>query len=362
MQPRRIALVTETFYPATDGTTTTLKHLADHLIDAGHAVMIIAPGPGLPTYRRCRVARIRPLDKPGSQIRAALESFRPDLVHVTSPKILGSKALKQAQRLGVATLVVQHSPIPEVARELWLAKIAARADTMIVTAEHMLHPMHAMGLTSHVWEPGVDSACFTPQVRDSWLHTKWAGPTSRVVVGYAGSLHKRHGVRRLPEVAAVPGVRLIVIGDGPQTPWLRRRLPETKFAGNLLTGELATALASLDVLVHPGESETCCHTLREAGASGIPIVAPRSGGAPRVIRDLENGLLYDPDTPTGLQRAVDSVVGDRQRALMGARGRELSLARDWSRACGELLADHYAPLLGVAAADLDDVRRPLAVG
>ena len=32
MQPRRIALVTETFYPATDGTTTTLKHLADHLI------------------------------------------------------------------------------------------------------------------------------------------------------------------------------------------------------------------------------------------------------------------------------------------------------------------------------------------
>ena len=98
------------------------------------------------------------------------------------------------------------------------------------------------------------------------------------------------------------------------------------------------------MLVHPGEEETCCHALREAAASGLPVVAPRAGGAPDVVRDLETGLLYDPATGSGLRRAVESVAGDRHRALLGDRGRELS-TRTWTDACGELVADHYAPLL-----------------
>ena len=64
----RIALVTDTFYPATDGaTTTTLKAIADRLIETGHDVRFIAPGPGLPTYNRSRVVRINPVAKPGGQ-------------------------------------------------------------------------------------------------------------------------------------------------------------------------------------------------------------------------------------------------------------------------------------------------------
>ncbi len=81
----RIALVTETFYPAIDGTTTTLKAVADRLVDLGHTVRIIAPGPGLTTYRTSQVVRVRPLEAVGPQIRAALDQFAPDLVHVTSP-------------------------------------------------------------------------------------------------------------------------------------------------------------------------------------------------------------------------------------------------------------------------------------
>ena len=45
----RIALVTEAFYPAVDGTTRTVKAVADRLIDSGHEVNIVAPGPGLGT-------------------------------------------------------------------------------------------------------------------------------------------------------------------------------------------------------------------------------------------------------------------------------------------------------------------------
>lgn len=339
METRRIALVTEKFYPAVDGTTTTLKQVADHLIDAGHEVLIVAPGPGLGTYRRSHVARIRPLDKPGRQVREALERFQPDLVHVTSPATIGRKALKHARRLAVPTLVVQHS----------IPLLAPRADSVVATSAFLADRLAELGLEAPVWEPGVDTRAFNPDLRDQWLHDKWSRARSRdgrqVVVGYAGSLHKRHGVRRLAELAGLAGVRLVVIGDGPQRVWLERHLPQAKFTGALTTGDLAAALASLDLLVHPGEEESCCHAPREAAATGLPVVAPRAGGAPGVVRTLETGLLYDPASPTGLRRAVEAVAGDRHRALMGARGRELS-TRSWADACAELVAEHHAPLLG----------------
>lgn len=355
METRRIALVTEKFYPAVDGTTTTLKQVADHLIDAGHEVLIVAPGPGLGTYRRSRVVRIRPLDKPGRQVLHALERFQPELVHVTSPATLGRKALKHARRLGVPTLVVQHAPLNELTREVWQFKVAARADAVVATSAFLAERLQALDVQAPVWEPGVDTRAFSPDLRDQWLHDKWSRLRSRegaqVVVGYAGSLHKRHGVRRLAELADLAGIRLVVIGDGPQRVWLERHLPRAKFTGALSTSDLAPALASLDLLVHPGEEETCCHALREAAATGLPVVAPRAGGAPGVVRTLETGLLYDPASPTGLRRAVEAVAGDRHRALMGARGRELS-TRSWQDACAELVAEHYAPLLRIAQASV----------
>ena len=124
------------------------------------------------------------------------------------------------------------------------------------------------------------------------------------MVGFVGSLEARHGVRRLAELASVPGIRPVVIGDGSLRRWLSSRLPQAKLTGALETGDLTVALASLDLLVHPGEHETCCHALREAAASGTPVVAPRSGGAPHVVRNLETGLLYDAADPHGLRRAV----------------------------------------------------------
>ena len=328
----RITLVTETFFPAVDGTTTTVKAVVDRLVDTGHDVQIVAPGPGLTTYRGCPVVRIRPLDKPGGQVRDALAAFRPDLVHVTSPATVGRKALKHAHRFGIATLVVEQSPtLPDAA-----------ADRVLVTSRWML------GREAQLWAPGVDTAAFTPALRDTWLHDRWSRARSMstplVVVGYVGSLRNRHDVRRLVELAQVQGIRPVIVGDGPQRSWLESRLPDAKFTGTLSTGDLTAVLPSFDVLVHPGERETCCHALREAGASGVPVVAPRSGGAPDVVRHLETGLLYDEAHRHGLRDAVHALAADRSRALLGIRARELA-TRSWSAAVDELVEYHYRPLV-----------------
>ena len=225
----------------------------------------------------------------GPQVREALAGFAPDLVHVTSPGRVGRKALKHASRLGFPTLLVEQSHVPQAAAEPWLRRSRSHADHAVVTSRWMHAELTAAGIEPPpVWSPGVDLAAYGPQLRDDRLHARWARERSsggpRVVVGHVGGLRRRHGVRRLVEVDQVPGTRLVVVGDGPQRRWLTDRMPDATFPGTLTGGDLATALASLDVLVHPGEEETCCHVLREAAASGVPVVAPASGGTLDAVR------------------------------------------------------------------------------
>ncbi|HWU21357.1 MAG TPA: glycosyltransferase [Nocardioides sp.] len=346
----RIALVTETFYPAVDSTTTTLKATADRLVDLGHTVRIIAPGPGLATYRGCDVVRMRPLEPTGPQVKAALEAFGPDLVQTHSPRGVGRKALKHAQRMGIASIAVEQSPVFDLAADYWRAKVGGRADQVLVTSRWMVARAAELGVEAELWSPGVDAAAFNPALRDQWLHSSWSrakSGTPQTVVGYAGSLHKRHGVRRLADLARLRDARVVIIGDGPERDWLAKRLPAARFTGALATSDLTVALPTLDVLVHPGEFETDCHVLREAAASGVPAIAPRAGGSTDVVRHLETGLLYDPEDRRGLLRAVQAVAGDPHRALLGARGRELVMRRSWTDAVDELVAAYYpapAPL------------------
>lgn len=361
MRPLRIALVTESFYPAVDETTTTAKAVLDRLVDLGHRPLVIAPTPGLGTYRGAAVRRVSPLDAPGGQVRDALAAFAPDLLLALSPGRVGRKALKHARRQGVPSLVVEGSALLDVSADYWRRKVARRADAVVVTSTWMAGRLHEIDLDVPVWHPGVDTAAFTPDLRDEWLHSRWARPragervqTDLVVVGYVGALHQRHGVRRLADLAALPGIRLVVVGDGPERERLASRLPQATLLGTLSTSDLGVALPSLDVLVHPGEHETSCHVLREAAASGVPVVAPRSGGAAGVVDHLGTGVLYDPRSSQGLARAVAAVAGDSRRALLGRHGREQALERTWVQAVDELLVEHLTPLAALGGG----VRRP----
>ncbi|KRA38288.1 MULTISPECIES: glycosyltransferase [unclassified Nocardioides] len=349
----KIVLATETFYPAVDSTTTTLKATADRLIDRGHTVRIIAPGPGLASYRGCDVVRVRPLEPTGAQIRDTIEAFAPDLVQVHSPRAIGRKALKHAARAGVPTIAVEQSPVLDLAADYWRTKVAERADRVLVTSPWMVERAAELGINAHLWLPGVDPAAFSPALRDQWLHGSWSKAKSkegrRVVVGYVGGLHKAAGVRRLADLASVPGIRLVVVGGGPEREWLARRLPDARFTGPLGVGDLTVAVPTLDLLVHPGEHETDCHALREAASAGVPVVAPRAGGARHVVSHLETGVLYDNADPRDFSRAVAAVAFDPHRGLLGAAGREVAGRRTWTDAVDDLILSHHPANVPVSA-------------
>ena len=350
-RPRRIALVTESFDPRLTGTAGTVRQVADRLVATGHEVRVLTAGAGPAAYHSVGVSRFgRP--RRSHQLHESLHAFGPDLVHAFTPGPIGTRALRQAVRLGIATLVTETSARAEFAPPRWQEQVADRADRLTVTASWLRDRLDAAGLAACLWAPGVDTGSFHPDRRNPALRATWTdGDLTQVVVGYVGSLRKRHGVRRLAEVARVPGTRLVVVGDGPQQAWLRGRLPASvRFTGELKPREAAAAIASLHLLVQPSTRTTCAHALREAAACGVPVVAPRAGGALDVVEHLGTGFLYDPATPLALGDAVAAVVADPNRGLLGAHARELVSQRTWRDAVDELVREHYAALL-------DDPRR-----
>ncbi|NUR06813.1 MAG: glycosyltransferase family 1 protein [Nocardioidaceae bacterium] len=360
-------MVTESFLPHVNGVTNTVRHVVEHLTRHGHDALVIAPGPGPDRYAGAPVVRVRAARLPAYRsfrvglptldVDRALDAFGPDLVHLASPVALGAWGLRAARRLGVPTLGVYQTDVAGFVREYgvplaglvdsWVGHLHRRVDRTLAPSSASARQLAGYGVDNvHLWRRGVDLDLFGPDRHDPDLHARWADD-DRVVVGYVGRLAAEKNVRRLAEVARIPGVRLVVVGDGPERAWLERHLPDARFTG-LLTGDaLAAAFASLDVFVHPGEAETFCQTVQEAQASGVPVVAPTAGGPVDLVDHGRTGLLYDVADPRGLRRAVATLVGDPDlRESAGAAAAAAVRGRTWSAVVDELVREHYLPLLG----------------
>ncbi|MGY2873403.1 phosphatidylinositol alpha 1,6-mannosyltransferase [Marmoricola sp. URHA0025 HA25] len=370
----RVAIVTESFLPLVNGVVNSVRHVTDHLVEHGHEVLIIAPGHGLGDYRGVPVVRVRsvalpmyksfPMGLPDRQVKAELERFQPDVVHLASPIALGWLGLRAARRLGVPTVAVYQTDIPSFLRQYnvpgeaacakWVGRIHRRSTRTLVPSRSAYAQLEALAVPNlHVWGRGVDLDLFGPRHRSPQLHDSWARVGRKngdqVVVGYVGRLAAEKQVRRLRELAAVPGIRLVVIGDGPELKWLRKKLPAAKFTGMLTGVELATAFASLDVFVHTGENETFCQTIQEAQASGVAVVAPAKGGPLDLVEPGHTGLLYDADDASSLRDAVQRLVlDDALRASLAANGLSRVATRTWSHVVDELVREHYAAAIGTA--------------
>jgi phosphatidylinositol alpha 1,6-mannosyltransferase len=240
----------------------------------------------------------------------------------------------------------------EAACAKWVGRIHKRSTRTLVPSRSAYAQLEALGVPNlHVWGRGVDLDLFGPEHRSRELHDAWARVGKKngdqVVVGYVGRLAAEKQVRRLRELAVVPGLRLVVIGDGPEMKWLKKKLPEAKFTGVLTGVELATAFASLDVFVHTGQNETFCQTIQEAQASGVPVVAPARGGPLDLVQPEHTGLLYDPDDASSLRDAVQRLTMDESlRAALAANGLARVATRTWADVVDELITEHYIGTIG----------------
>ena len=139
-----------------------------------------------------------------------------------------------------------------------------------------------------------------------------------------------------------------MVGDGPARRDLEEEFAGTPavFMGVLQGDELATAFASADAFVFPSTTETLGMAMIEALASGLPVLAARTGATGEVVTDGETGLLYDPTSEASLIAAVEKLVSDDGlRGRLGENARAAAERRDW-RSSTRTLRGYYEQALG----------------
>jgi phosphatidylinositol alpha 1,6-mannosyltransferase len=347
----RIALVTESFWPEVNGVANSVARLREQLQARGHECLVVAPSASGEPTSDAGVVRVPAITVPMLRHRLALPwrgltrtmaAFDPDVVHLASPTLLGAQAAEVTLRLGIPMLAVYQTDLARFAAShglqwaatptwRWLRAVHDRADLTLAPSHATIADLGAQGFSRvRHWPRGVDLVRFHPARRDEAVHDRLAAGRD-VVVGYVGRLAAEKEIELLEPVQDLPGVRVVVVGDGPQRRALERRLPRAVFTGLLSGTELAQVVASLDVFTHTGPAETFCQAAQEALASGVPVVAPAAGGLLDLVTEGLNGILYPPGSAAELRAAVAALAADpgRRRAL--GRGARLSVAaRSWS--------------------------------
>ena len=151
----------------------------------------------------------------------------------------------------------------------------------------------------------------------------------------------------------------MIVGDGPQRATLEEALPDAVFTGFLGGEELARAVASFDLFVHPGEFETFCQTIQEAMASGVPVVATGRGGPLDLVENSRTGWLYQPGDLAGLRAHVMDLIGDDAKRRAFAAAAHASVQdRTWPALSAELVRHYRSVITGLPVAEPADNRHP----
>ncbi|MDX1871565.1 glycosyltransferase family 1 protein [Mycolicibacterium sp. 120266] len=368
----RVAIVAESFLPNVNGVTNSVLRVIEHLRRTGHEVIVIAPDTprGQPPADRVhdgvRIHRVPsmmfpkvtslPLGVPRPRIVNVLRGFDPDVVHLASPALLGWGGVHAARYLGVPTVAVFQTDVAGFAQSYgvgmlsraswaWTRRLHSKADRTLAPSTAAMEDLAAHRIPRlHKWGRGVDITGFVPSARDEALRRRLS-PAGLPIVGFVGRLAPEKHVERLAGLAARDDLQLVIVGDGVDRSKLATLMPRAVFTGALYGAELATAYASMDVFVHPGEHETFCQAVQEAMASGLPVIAPNAGGPRDLVTPMHTGLLLGVEEfEKRLPGAVDHLIAERAR--YSAAARRSVLTRTWPAVCDELLG-HYEAVIGL---------------
>jgi glycosyltransferase involved in cell wall biosynthesis len=367
----RIAFVTETWRPSLDGVVTRLRHTVTELVRRGHAVLVVAPtqGPPVPGAVQVRTRAVvvplidfrRRWGLPDRRVQGVVRAFAPDVVHVVSPVLMGTWAVRQL--VGAHPLVASlHTDLSAYASRYHLRTARPlirrlneaayrQADLALATSPTGLDLLRDLGVANaSIWPPGVDRNVFC--AAGAVPFPRGAGERGEVLeVACIGRLAKEKGYDVLrpvnePGLPGERGLHLTFVGDGPDRNRLRRVFAgtPTTFLGRLEGHQLARAYRSADVVAFTSTTDTVGLVLLEAVALGRPVAAVDTRATRDTLGDYPRARLVAQgagaeDWRAALRSAAASDAGTTTDEVSSSDG-----VVSWADATGVLLAA-YADVL-----------------
>ncbi len=364
----KIAFFTETFLPKVDGIVTRLTKTIEYLIKNGDEVLVFCPEGCPKTHKGAKVIGVAAmplplypelkLGLPGPAVSDALEEFKPDLIHVVNPAVLGLGGIWLAKTNNIPLIASYHTHLPKYLEHygmgmleplLWELLKAAHNQALLnlCTSNAMVDELENKGIRrTALWQRGVDTDSFKPEFRSSQMRKRLLGnyEDKGSLLIYVGRLSAEKQIERIkPVLEAIPDACLALVGDGPYRNQLEKIFEDTQtnFIGYLAGEELASAYASGDIFLFPSSTETLGLVLLEAMAAGCPVIGANKGGIPDIINDEVNGCLYNPDEndngEESLINATKKILFDNdKKAKMRLAAREEAERWDWNQATIQL--------------------------
>src|SRR6266403_276629 len=284
----RIMIVTDAWFPQTNGVVSTLAQTATWLGRFGHEVRMITPrdfrSVACPTYPEIRLSLL-----PYKKVKRHISAFSPQAVHIATEGPLGLSARRFCLKSGLPFTTSYHTQFPQYLRARfpiplgasyralrWFHGAAARC--MVSTAS-VRQDLAAHGFENlATWRRGVDTEMFKPYPKDSLT-------LPRPIAAYVGRVA------------------------------VEKQYPHATFIGYRFGEDLAKNLAAADIMVFPSRTDTFGLVNLEAMACGIPVAAYPVTGPIDVVEDGVTGAL-DLDLAVAARRALDiDPKACRERAL-----------------------------------------------
>ena len=372
----KIAFFTETFLPKVDGIVTRLTKTIEFLTKNGDEVIVFCPEGCPDSYKGATIVGVAAmplplypelkLGLPGPAVSDKLEEFKPDLVHVVNPAVLGLGGIWLAKTNNIPLIASYHTHLPKYLEHygmgmleplLWELLKAAHNQALLnlCTSTAMVSELEDKGIQrTALWQRGVDTENFRPELRSEKMREKLFGKyqnTDSLLI-YVGRLSAEKQIERIkPVLDNIPGACLALVGDGPYRGQLEKIFENTKtnFIGYLSGEELASAYASGDIFLFPSSTETLGLVLLEAMAAGCPVIGANKGGIPDIINNGINGCLYNPDEKDNGERslieATKKILADKnKKEAMRKEARKEAEQWDWNQATLQL-QKYYAETL-----------------
>jgi glycosyltransferase involved in cell wall biosynthesis len=356
----RVALFSGNYNYVRDGANQALNRLVGYLLRQGVKVRVYSPTVKSPAFEATgdlvsipaipipgRAEYRLPIALPG-RVKRDLAEFNPNVVHVSSPDIVGHRAVTWARKNKIAAVASVHTRFetylayyhlqafePDV--RAILRRFYSRCEVVMAPAESTAAILRAQRMNRDIaiWARGIDRDQFNPGRRDMDWRRSLGIADDEMVIAFLGRVVMEKGLDVFSDAIHAFAAhkvkhRVLVIGEGPARPWFEEQLPEAIFVGQQTGTDLARALASCDVLLNPSITEAFGNVTVEAMACALPVVAADASGATNLVTNGVTGTLVDPDDLEEFADALEAYARDPQlRRRHGEAGLAMAETMDW---------------------------------